>query len=40
MIINKNKAITTVSYTLLLLVPTTFTLLSVIDANKLIMKSG
>lgn len=40
MIINKNKAVATVFYTiLLLLVPATFTLLSVIDANKLIVTS-
>ena len=39
MIINKNKAIATVFYTMvLLLIPATFTLLSVIDANKLISK--
>ncbi len=40
MIINKNNAIATVFYTILLLIiPATFTLLSVIDANKLIMTS-
>ena len=39
--INKNKAVATVFYTLiLLLVPATFTLLSVIDANKLTMTSS
>lgn len=41
MITSKNKAVATVFYTfVLLLVPATFTLLSVIDANKLTMTSS